>query len=80
MMQVEKVGGCLCSSPLVYNLILVHVMNTELQDQAQSEVYDQAQNPLPEEPQYYPLSEFTLGQLGELFQPDKIEFRLQEIV
>ena len=50
MMQVEKVGGCLCSSPLVYNLILVHVMNTELQDQAQGEVHDQAQDPLPQEP------------------------------
>ena len=79
MMQVEKVGGCLCSSPLVYNLILVHVMNTELQDHAQCEVYDQAQDPLPQEPQYYPSSKFKLGQLRDLFQLDKVEFGWQEI-
>ena len=61
MILIEKVGERLCSSPLVYNLILVHVMNTELQDQAQGEVHDQAQDPLPQEPRYYPSYEFTLG-------------------
>ena len=61
MILIEKVGERLCSSPLGYSFILVHVMNTELQDQAQSEVHDQAQDPLPQELRDYPSSEFTLG-------------------
>ena len=77
--KIRQVRGCLCSSPLVYNLILVHVMNTELQDQTQDKVHDQAQDPLPQEPLYYPLYKFNLGQLRELFQEDKVEFGQREI-